>query len=64
MLTTTEPFLSAEIAYRRERMAAGLASSNAPRRPWLRRRTSSTGQAARHRVHRPFPALARTPRWR
>jgi len=53
MLTLTEPFLSAELAYRRERMSVAMTRPVPPRRSWFRRHSSSTHQVpsrVRHRV--------------
>jgi hypothetical protein len=55
MLTSTEPFLSAEIAYRQGRTPASPALFGTRRHCWLRRPTSSAGRV-RQLGHRLFPA--------
>lgn len=56
MLTSIEPFLSAEIAYRQERMTAGRTRVTSPRRSWLRWRPSPTRPAPGRKTHQAFPA--------
>ncbi len=59
MLSIVEPFASAEIAYRRERIAADFARANANLAASRRdRRSSAASRAVQRPVHRPARARA------
>ncbi len=59
MLSIVEPFASAEIAYRRERIAADFTRANATRAASRRdRRSSEASGVVQRPVHRPARARA------